>query len=272
MGFCEKLVNVTSGLFVSVKANWNELTTLEILVHIWLRLISFSDAANAVSQASKLLHAARVTALLFARDMYSERHLMETATHVQDIQNRILKACFLCRLAYTKDTNMDVNDYFSTPHDLAAFVECGIMIKDSLPYDKAGLPHDLQQALMRDCMSTASLLDWQKYLAQVGNRGYIKGVTRILGSCAPKVFELLGERWIEITSHSTATVGQQVRYDLISGTLPADGKRLGTLPAAYTADSLYRDISASKILEVCASDLPGSQYKTVRAIQGNVVF
>lgn len=111
-----------------------------------------------------------------------------------------------------------------------------------------------------------------------GHPGFTKGIASSWqGSCLAHnswtiISPPLGPWATTTTVPSQGSISLQVHYDILSGELLVDGRRLGRLPTGYVQHPTYRQIFGSTIVNVVAADEVGMSYRRVRMALGHMVY
>lgn len=273
--FCSRMHEVLVSSFEKIEANWKELDTMRLLVILTLRLLSLVNCPTIVKKALQLLTRFRQVAIRWTREL---AQAMRQSDGSDQSQQRLLKAALTCRMTYSVDSQ-HINSVLGISTDIATFIECSIYVQDNCPNDVTQLPLQLQQTIFRDRRLAHSM---QHKLAQMicsGNPGVTEGIKSIwqradlptegMWKFMPKPHE----HWVTTkTAPLKDSLPQLVHFDLISGTLLVDGRRLGRLPAEYTRHPLYKRIFGTCILDVLAADEKGMSYRTTRLVFEHKVY
>lgn len=184
-------------------------------------------------------------------------------------------ASLTCRLTYFTD-QQHLSAVLQRKSDVATFVECSILIHDNSPEDISQLPFDLQQALFEDQKLAHFVESEMHRLNLEGNAGITEGIARLWhGSNLPDSGTPLPpplNRWLQTNTVSLQTsISLQVHFDLLTGKLLVEGRRLGRLPSEYIQHVLYKIFGAA-ILDVVAADEIGMSYRTTRSYSGHTVY
>lgn len=191
-------------------------------------------------------------------------------------QQRLLMAALTCRLTYFTD-QQHLKSVLQRKSDVATFVECSILIHDNSPEDISQLTLDLQQAMFEDQKLAHFVESRMHRLALKGNAGITEGIARFWhGSNLPNSWKPLPtplSRWLQTnTIPLQNSISLQVHYDLLTGKLLVEGRRLGRLPPEYIQHPLYKKIFGAAILDVVTADEIGMSYRTTRLHSGYTVY
>lgn len=271
--FCARLHDVLARALEKIEANWKELNSMYILVILSLRMLSLVNNQAMIEDSLKLLAKFRRISLQWTRDL---TQALRQSSDSNKSQQRILKAALTCRLTYLVDSQ-HVNSVLGTGTDIATFIECSIQVHDSCPENTTLLPLKLQQALLRDQGVAHSVEHRLAQLIRDGHPGVTAGIKRIWqGAYLPDIWAFVPEsleHWvITRTAPPEGSLPQLVHYNLLSGELLVDGRRLGRLPAKYTGHPLYKKIFGTSILDVVAADEKGMSYRTTRLMFEHKVY
>lgn len=271
--FCTRMHEVLVCAFEKIEANWKELDSMNLLVILSLRLLSLVKNRSMITKCLRLLARFREVTLRWTHELAQN---MRQSGESDQSQQRLLKAALTCRMTYSVDSPF-VDSVLESGTDIATFVECSIQVHDSCPDDATQLPLPLRQALLRDQRLAHFVEPKLAQLIRDGSSGVTEGIKRIWqGAYLPDIWKFVPEpleQWVVTTTAPLrGTLPQSVHYNLFSGKLLVDGRRLGRLPAEYTAHPLYRRIFGTSILDVVAADETGMSYRTTRLMFGYKVY
>ena len=275
--FCRRMHEVLLRTVHKIEANWKELNSMNILIILSLRLLSLNRNKFIAEQVLQLLSKIRQVTLQWTKDIAQNMH--DNQDQLGDSsrsQERLLKAALMCRMTFDVDSQY-VSSVLQTSTDIAIFVECSIRAHDSSPDDVSQLPLPLQCALLRDHRLAHFMEPRMARLIRECNSGFTEGILRIWqGVHLPNNWSFMQaplERWVVTrTVSSGGSLSQTVHYDILSGKLLVDGRRLGRIPAEYARHELYKRIFRSTVLEVVAADEIGMSYRTTRLIHDYRVY
>lgn len=271
--FCTRMHGVLVSALEKIEANWKELNSMNLLVLLSLRLLSLVKNRSMIEKALQLLARFRQITLRWTREL---AQAMRQSNDNDQPQQRLLKAALTCRMTFFVDSQ-HVDSVLGSKTDIAAFVECGIQVHDNRPDDVTQLPLLLQHALLRDRRLAHSVEPTLAQLIRNGNPGVTEGVKSIWQEAwLPETWSFVPstlQQWVETnTMPPEGALSQSVHYNLISGELLVDGRRLGRLPAEYTGHPLYKRFFGTSILDVVAADEIGMSYRTTRLMFQHKVY
>ena len=274
--FCTQMHKMLSKVVAKIEASWNALNSMRICAILSLRLLSFTNDLSVVETTLELLAKIRKVALQWTQNLVPKIHYQHISTETHIAQQRLLMAALTCRLTYFTD-QQHLSAVFQRKSDVATFVECSILIHDNSPEDISRLPFDLQQALLEDQKLAHFVESKMHRLALEGNAGITEGIARFWhGSNLPDSWTPLSpplNRWLQTnTVPLQNSIALQVHYDLLTGKLLVEGRRLGRLPSEYIQHALYKKIFGAAILDVVTADEKGMSYRTTRLYSGYTVY
>ncbi|MCJ1462481.1 hypothetical protein MMC07_001083 [Pseudocyphellaria aurata] len=271
--FCTQMQNVLARALEKIEANWKELNSMNLLVILSLRMLSLVRNRSMIQDSLQLLAKLRRISLQWTRDL---AQALRESDDSDKSQQRILEAALTCRLTYFVDSQ-HVDSVLGNGIDIATFIECSIHVHDSCPDDTTRLPRKLQQALLRDQRVAHFMEHRLAQLIRNGHPGVTAGIKSIWqGAYLPDIWELLPvplEHWATTkTAPPESSFPQLIHYNLLSGQLLVDGRRLGRLPAKYTGHPLYKKIFGTSILDVVSADETGMSYRSTRLMFEHEVY
>jgi len=126
----------------SISSNWREISCMEMLLTLILRLCSLASECT-IAESHNLLEKARATTLLWTSQLRSEIQSATTAENSRRCSQYVFRSALLCRRSFAM--------YSAKAHDpevllaleeaeLQCFIECSIALQDNMPSEPANLP------------------------------------------------------------------------------------------------------------------------------------
>ena len=206
--------------------------------------------------------------------------LLEKATeqsHINDLQQRLLKTAMLCRMTYEADPQY-TKQVMGSQYDIDCWVLCSLVIQDNMPGSNLRSPPQLHRLLLRDQKLAYTLLGTVRRLATKnawGDNGLDLAIRRTWSNFdneSSKRWVSLpapSDRWLESrTAAAHNHQSQTVLYNMLEGDLLVDGRPLSKLPKDYTNNPAYQRIFGPQVLRVFASNMLGMSYKSALVIDG----
>ena len=276
LDFCKRMHEVLSRAVQNIEASWKELTLMSLLTILTLRLLSLTVEKLIIEQALQLLSRIRRATLHWTQELARKMQDQRKSCGNSQFQHKLLKSALTCRMTYFVDSR-HVDLVLQSSIDIAMFIELSIIAHDITPDDVSQLPLLLQHALARD-QRLAQLLEPKiAQLVRQGFSGLSEGILNIWhGARLGDSWEFMKaplERWVFAnTTPFGGSLSQLVHYNLLSGELLVDGRRLGRLPSTFTGGELYKRIFGAAVLDVVAADEIGMSYQTTRLISDYRVY
>ncbi|KAI9776497.1 MAG: hypothetical protein M1839_009531 [Geoglossum umbratile] len=275
--FCLRLLGVIKEMLGRIEANWKEDHSMAMLIALTLRLLSLSpEQSDVVSNAIQLLQKMRDIALRWARELVTQLHKITEGTRATAVQQRLLKIACLCRVTYNVDPD-HVGTVLRTDVDVAAFIECAILIQDHCTRDIKLLPFTLHHYLLQDRKISHTLEGPLRAAIRRDRGGLDKAVSQIWPAFSTgSPWETLpppNDRWVVTTTIKDECLSAQtVHYNILEGELLVDGKPLGRLPHEFLNHATFRRVFGVRVPNVSMADMPGMLYMTATRISGYQVY
>lgn len=238
--FVSCLVEELNTLLVSVKANWLQTSTVQIIILITTRLLTFTPASTDVTSIFTLLHDARGILLSWLRDLAKTLCDCSDQKSAVDLRLRLCEVAAICRSTYNIDQRF-IELIFPYAMDIAAFIECGIVLYDNAPPMDAVLTPELRVLLDRDRrlaffieshLATMILADAEGLNAAL----YRFWPTYCPGTCWRQL-DCPNERWFSALTGEPDP--QQVHLNIVTGRFLVGGKPVSRLPREITETATY---------------------------------
>lgn len=275
LSFSSRLLNLLGDHLTSIETNWKEQHRLATLALLTLRALSLGQSGDVTSQAMKLLRRVRDVALDWCRQVSDSLQTCSSESENFKLRKTILISALTCHMTFDLDFSR-ISVILEDSRDVARFVQSSIHIHDNLPVSLSDLPEETRHALLMAQKITRIVERRLKTLIEWDESGINDGIERACGLTGfyGRWAFVSGthNRWAtcEIISGSCGT-RQLCHYDLLTGEVLLDGRRIGQLPTSYTSTTVYRRIFDSRILNVTKSHLPHMEYKTPTKIDGHEI-
>ncbi|KAL0253421.1 hypothetical protein SLS55_010400 [Diplodia seriata] len=169
-----------------------------------------------------------------------------------------------------------VNQVLFDQSDVADLVESSIYLNDNFSSHQQNVSTELRQSVLIDTKLSRSIAPRLRELIGVSGCGINDGIK--------EAYELPGldghwesvpgheDRWLTcISCHGQSGPTEKYHYDILSGTVLLNGRRIGRLPPQYMSAPLYSRVFGSRILNVAQSNRPGMEYMAVKEINEHKV-
>jgi len=211
--------------------------------------LSTADDQLQVREAGyTLLRKTREVTHRWTREILSRLQKAVEADEADVLQRRACEMAATCRSTFDVEPR-DLDALLCTPEDIAILIECTITVHDNTPPHLGHAFLDFQKLLHRDKRLShlaGAHVDALVHTDQFGC-GLDKAIKSIWSVYRPgNGWRQLSEpnsRWLTTsTAPSANQQPQKVHYNISTGELLVDGKRLGRLPQEIVGHSIYRQI------------------------------
>jgi len=281
--FCKRLMEQLDNRLQSISSNWREISCMEMLLTLILRLCSLASECT-IAESYNLLEKARATTLLWTSQLRSEIQSATTAENSRRCSQYVFRSALLCRRSFAM--------YAAKAHDpevllalqeaeLQCFIECSIALQENMPSEPATLPLYYKNMLVRDLkmvyrmrhLLRRSLEAHPSSFGKAINRVWPQasgGATRRLSS--PISLEPSSGWWFTSNILSSLQMKQQtVHYHLLEGHLMIDRQPLGKLLAVHRESFVIGQLFGSQSLSTYPSSLRGMTYTVAFAVNGHQI-
>ena len=265
--FCRRLLEQLNSRLDGISPNWRETHCMDMLITLILRICSVASNSVIVSEALRLLQAAREFTSKWVNVLRLEVYEAKDVNTANRCGRYALLASFLCRKTFALHCGRDT---VMAPADLQTFIECSITLQDNLVEDPTSLPLSLRNFLIADLKMVHSIRHVlrRSILANVaGLKSAISVVWPDPGDGQRRLYTDIKflpspeDWWIQITANATQIGRQQTaHYNLLEGHLLIDGQPLGKLPAQHRNSVVLEQLFGNQSLLVWPSDLFGMVY------------
>ena len=241
--FGHQLLAEIEAFWSSIEGNWQEAVSGNTLIKLTARILSLAADSWVKSRACDLLRRARGITLRWTRLLAG---LLQKATQrgeIMALRSRVLTLAATCRATYDVDT-ADLSRVLYSDDDVAAVVECAIIIQRNTPRQYDGLSDWTRRLLERDRRLSIELeCDLRNLILRGGN-----GIDRSIWSTGYQytpgthwgVRPTPSGRWLfTMTRASGRELSRTIGYNLLDGQVLIDGFPLGRLPASFSFHKTY---------------------------------
>jgi Protein of unknown function (DUF3638)/Protein of unknown function (DUF3645) len=271
--FCRRLVDEVDGRFEAVKANWQEATSVKILILILLRIRSLSDDRNIKEECERILLKLRHNTLKWISQLQSKMHSSTESEETQRWSGRLLETALICR---TTIWTTEISDGQISSGSLYCFALCGILIHDHKPHQISSLHFDLQAAILVDHKICHAL----EAAVQSAIQLQPSALERAIGCFWPgqhnfgswTVLSAPNERWISAKADPLpGYCDSTCHFNILEGKLLINGHPVGRLPDCYRQSELFQRIFGHHIFTVCSSNAFGMAYMSTQSVKGHEI-
>jgi len=281
--FCKRLIEQIDNRLHSISSNWREISCMELLLTLILRLCSLASEGT-IAESRILLEKARATTLQWTSQLRSEIQSATTAENSRRCSQYVFRSALLCRRSfamYAAKTHGPEVLLTLEEAELQCFIECSIALQDNMPKEPAALSLQYKNMLIRDLkmvyrmrhLLRRSLEAHPSSLGNAINRVWPQasgGATRRLSS--PSSLDPSSGWWFTSNILSTLQMKQQsVLYHLLEGHLLIDWQPLGKLPAVHRESFVIGQLFGSQSLSTYPSSLRGMTYTVAFAMNGHQI-
>ncbi|OJD32549.1 uncharacterized protein BKCO1_37000177 [Diplodia corticola] len=273
--FCARLINLLDGHLSNITSNWREQSRLATIALLGLRTLTLSVDPSTAALAMQLLRGVRKVALRWCRDISSNVEKCKTEAESGRMRVFLCQSALTCRMTY--DTDHGRTDLvLADQSDVADFVESAIYLNDNYSAYQQNASTEIRQSVLLDKKLSRRVSSRLRDLISVSGSGIndgIKNAYEVTGLHLNwKLVAGKRGRWMACSrTLQPSGVVQFCHYDVLSGTLLLDGRRVGRLPLEYMSAPLYSRVFDSRILNVTRSQLPCMEYTALKSINGHQV-
>lgn len=249
-GFGDCLLNLLEERLMTIKKNWNEHCTFDLIVTLGLRVLALSSGSPSVEKVVELLRRCRQVAMDWC-DELNQSYLHDGENENGGQQGLILQIASTCQATYDVDSIL-LNTVIETPRDVFCFVRSSILLFENSPSKKDTLPHRIKFCLENAERIRSLSRSQMIYMITKCPSGLNEAIQSSI-SCleVSGTWSICGEggSWVTTTtSNSIQGFEQRLHFNYLTGELLVDGNPPGRLPAEFTANALYQRLFGAVIL------------------------
>jgi hypothetical protein len=274
--FCARLLSLLRRKLVSIESNWDRQYSMMTVIQLTLRLLSLTSDSETESRCLKLLRRARSVALDWCHQIELHIHQASGEKEVQSAGvERMLVAALLGYSTFDVE-DRHISQLLNSDEDLALAVRAQSVVCDNTPSDVTSLALLVQQSLIQQLKIAHKLEPYIRGMLQHHSAGLTSAIQKVwVGACLESTWTISANYTHSWARNNTVPdnlgQSQQVHYNLLSGSLLVDGKRIGKVPNNIKNTTLFLQLFGNSVLRVFASDLPGMNCRISQHIEGNEV-
>ncbi|KAI0854775.1 hypothetical protein F4860DRAFT_84991 [Xylaria cubensis] len=269
--FISRLTTILENMLESIRINWREHNTMQLVITLALRLSYLSSR----SLGATILATARKYLLGWIPELRKEAHDTDDSSAAQQYATYGLYAALLCRETFSIHVNSETP--FSQ-EDLSVWIQASLAMQENILHDISQVSGTLHDLLLRDAKMTYHLQNQVKcamraHRSVVGAeilRGWYTHLLDVEKPCASwKFLSTPHERWIVAT-----TPGQypaRIHFNYIEGHLLVNGKPRLKLPLDIAEDDAVKFIFKDRHLLTFPSQRPGMSHRLLWDEEGHEV-
>ena len=240
--FCFAVLEELESLLQDIEANWLEVSTMDTISFLLRRLLASNTSQDVSLKVLDLLDTVRNKALKWVDELSAK---LARTPDDDELRGFLRDSAAICRSTFDVDPSQIPNLIISA-QDVNTLIFCAIAIHDHTPSKVSSLPAYSQLLLDRDRRLSLALESFVSNLIQGDQEdaGIDSAMSRIWADYRP------GSKWTPLpspnsrwfsckTSQTDKQNSQNVRFNLLEGSLLVDGKPLGRLPTEITQQKIY---------------------------------
>jgi hypothetical protein len=267
---CERLIEAIRLHIPATEDNWTNVYLLKLLVDLTMRIKSLCASESESTSVSGLLQRLRTTSLKWARELSKDDRCLHRRGGV--VEDKRHSAARMFAVIY--QISFEVEDRSVAQQiDGVAFFECSLIIKN-LTTQKEEFDDELLEYVTRCARvgrNLESMIIRQALKSQTNLSSVLSEECQL--PTAIDSYDALNDdhdrAWIIGTSNQTT---QEVRLNVLTGTVLVNGHRTRQLPPQYTTDVLYQRLFGDRLIGVLASDETSMTYVSRTLISGWRVY
>ncbi|KAI0393574.1 hypothetical protein F5Y17DRAFT_466837 [Xylariaceae sp. FL0594] len=265
--FRRRLLETLDNLLDSIRANWREHNTMQLIVVLALRLNSLYPSPG----CNNTLVMARKCLMQWIVELRDKTHEAGDAAEAQRLATYGLYAALLCRQTFA--VLVGSADHFSED-ELVTFIRATVALQENMLLDKSKLSHVLRNSLYRDAKMMYHLCDQVQSAMRAYRPTVATEITRSLtwdltsaetGYTTWSFLPQPHEHWIVATTPEPHK--QRIHFNFVEGHLLVNGKPRSKLPLDVAADDNVKFLFGDQHLRTFASNLPGMSHRLDRRIE-----
>ncbi|KAI1817158.1 hypothetical protein GGS20DRAFT_582854 [Poronia punctata] len=267
--FTQRLTKTLRDMLDSIRTNWREHNTMQVLITLALRLHSLSPSSSAV----EILISARKCLLEWIAQVQEKTRESTDGDEAQRFATYGIYAALLCRQTFS--LLVDLETGFSQ-EELSEFIRATLALQENVLLDMNQLSSALQRFLLRDAKMAYHLDNHIKLAMRAFRSTVLSEITRGLDCAIPETgygkWTFLPEpdhHWIVATTAGAHP--QRLHFNYLGGHLLVNGKPRSKLPLDIAADKDVKAIFGNQHLITYPSRLPGMSHQLERRVKNHEV-
>ncbi|KAJ6178702.1 hypothetical protein N7519_009163 [Penicillium mononematosum] len=284
IGFGDCLLDLLQERLTTIKKNWNEHCTFDLIVTLALRVLTLSSGSPSVEKVIEFLRQCRQVSIDWCDELNGVSD--DEGNHGGSHQQLILRIASTCQATYDVDS-IHLHTAIETPRDVFYFFRSSILLFENSPPKTDSPPPEAKLFLENTDPSTK--IEEIKHFLENAER--IRSVLRsrircMILDCPSGLNEAIqssitclevsgpwkicrgSDIWVTAkTRNSLRGFKQRLHFNYLTGELLVDGNPPGRLPAEFICDPLYQRIFGARVLPVVPSNLPGASFVLSRNIE-----
>jgi hypothetical protein len=205
------------------------------------RLISSADSSHVLRCSYLFLAQARGVSLRWTREITS---VLQQADEddITELQIRAYEVAYICHATFDLDKDC-LPEVFSSTEDIAAYIECGLVLDENQPTLLSAAPLHIQRMFLRGQRLAHKAQSCLRARIQEDRAGFDQALLSVWPDYLPsdKPLKFISNQWIQLeTIIRENTRSQLVSYDVLRGKLLVDGSPLGRLPQEIMSHPFYQ--------------------------------
>ncbi|KAL6891856.1 hypothetical protein GGI43DRAFT_200758 [Trichoderma evansii] len=264
----------------SIRTNWRELSGMELLINLSLRVFTLLPDGEMRSDFEHLLKLARATALEWINASQEESRKAQDKKDAHRISIYSLKAALLCRKTFEIYTRRETA-LFST--ELSSWIRASIALQENQVVGINSLPGPVKIMLIHDAKMTFRLSSLihnavkahSEIIGEAIDSNW-QNITNSMPQSKP-TWEFLPsphQNWIRSVADEDLKCFQSKQVfhlHILEGHYLVNGKRRGSLPPAMLNDPTIQLLFGDHSLYVYPSSMFGMDYRLDQSFQGQIV-
>ncbi|KAJ5530850.1 hypothetical protein N7527_004243 [Penicillium freii] len=241
-GFGDCLLNLLEEKLMTIKKNWNEHCTFDLIVTLGLRVLALSSGSPSVEKVAEFLRQCRQVAMDWW-DELNGSYCYDEGNECGGQQGLILQIASICQATYDVEPIL-LRRIMETPRDVFCFARCSILLFENSPPETYRLSPRIKLCLenaerIRSLSRSQMVCMLMKY--QSGLNHAIQSNISCLEVSGPWSICPEGGSWVAtVTSNSIQGFEQRLHFNYLTGELLVNGNPPGRLPTQFTSNALYR--------------------------------
>ncbi|KAJ5425840.1 hypothetical protein N7465_000910, partial [Penicillium sp. CMV-2018d] len=249
-GFGDCLLNLLEERLMTIKKNWNEHCTFDLIVTLGLRVLALSSGSPSVEKVAEFLRQCRQVAMDWC-DELNGSYLYDEGNECGGQQGLILQIASTCQATYDVEPIL-LSMIMQTPRDVFCFARCSTLLFENTPAETYRLLPRIKLCLenaerIRSLSRSQMICMIMKYPSGLNHA--IQSNVSCLEVSGPWSICQEGGSWVTtVTSNSIQGFEQRLHFNYLTGELLVDGDPPGRLPTEFTSNALYRRLFGEVIL------------------------
>ncbi|CAI7605752.1 unnamed protein product [Penicillium glandicola] len=247
-GFGDCLLQLLRETLMTIKKNWNQYCTLDLLVALGVRALALSSVS--IEKFVEFLRQCRQVAMDWC-DELNQSLFKDEEKDDRRQQDLLLRIASTCQASYDVDSIL-LDSVLKTPQDLFCFSRCSMLLFENSPSDTNSLSPEINI-----CLNNSERVRWisKSQIACLitespsGLNDAIQSSVNCLEVSGPwRVCKESGNWVTAETGTSAQGFQQQLHFNYLTGELLVDGNPPGRLPAEFMSNPLYQRLFGPVIL------------------------